>query len=280
MTRILLLILFFIITFGMTSCDFVSLLANTNEKQDDTVNSFNEGDGNQNDLENIIWFQGDDSESDAIEATVLWNGLHISRSLSTALSSAENSEIFAIDINTVPDASINRFVYNGKTYEEYSYERDELRNQLNKLQYLEKEGLYLKYGEALYTTGTPSGEKWAKELYEQKVAYYGAQILEKYIVDGAFSEMKVIEDITAIKNEIDDISRTLEAIRNEYSQITAEETFNYFKSKGYNVHLYPFRVLLYISKEDFSGLNVANVKRYVFSHASFDVSENDGPIDD
>ena len=76
-----------------------------------------------------------------------------------------------------------------------------------KLAQLLKQGDSLKYGEALYTTGTPDGEKWTKELYEQRVEFFGEDLLSKYIVDGEFLRKSVESDMKGLlnktKNELD-----------------------------------------------------------------------------
>ena len=76
-----------------------------------------------------------------------------------------------------------------------------------KLAQLLKQGDMLKYGEALYTTGTPDGEKWTKELYEQRVEFFGEDLLSKYIVDGEFLRKSVESDMKGLlnktKNELD-----------------------------------------------------------------------------
>ena len=65
----------------------------------------------------------------------------------------------------------------------------------DKLGQLLKQGDSLKYGEALYTTGTPDGEKWTKDFYEQRVDFYSEEFLAKYIVNGEFLRDKVVSDM-------------------------------------------------------------------------------------
>lgn len=77
----------------------------------------------------------------------------------------------------------------------------------DKLGQLLKQGDLLKYGEALYTTGTPDGEKWTKEFYEQRVEVFGKDLLSKYIVDGEFLRKSVESDMNGLliktANELD-----------------------------------------------------------------------------
>lgn len=79
----------------------------------------------------------------------------------------------------------NDYVYEGIPLRQIESLYDEERHMLGLMEELIKEGDYLKYGEALCTTGAPDGTVYARELYEEHVSYYGA-LLDKYIVDGEF----------------------------------------------------------------------------------------------
>jgi hypothetical protein len=79
----------------------------------------------------------------------------------------------------------------------------------------------LKYGDALYTTGTPDGEKWSQELYEREVALIGEDIIAKYIVDGEFLRDKVEADMEAIT-----------AKYNKYSSEITLDINNYLSANG------------------------------------------------
>ncbi|MCR5601148.1 MAG: dockerin type I repeat-containing protein [Ruminococcus sp.] len=86
------------------------------------------------------------------------------------------------------------YVYNGKTVAQYLKEWDEHDSYYEKYGQIFKDGDKLKYGEALYTTGTPDGEKWDKNWYDTRVAFYGEDFLAKYIVDGEFLRDKAEAD--------------------------------------------------------------------------------------
>lgn len=82
------------------------------------------------------------------------------------------------------------FVYKGKTMEEY---RKEYRKELAIKENLHTLLLYgdlLKYGEALYTTGTPDGTRWAESYYKSTIDTIGEDLLSKYIVNGEFLKEK------------------------------------------------------------------------------------------
>ena len=128
-----------------------------------------------------------------------WNGCaYVGGRLYEALTAGNADDVY--DILARPAVIDCTFLYEGKTLGEYQEAWDEERHLPEKLMMLLKEGESLKYGEALYETGTPDGEKWAKSFYEDLVAFFGSAILEKYIVDGEFLAEEVERDISAAQN--------------------------------------------------------------------------------
>ena len=95
-------------------------------------------------------------------------------------------------------AEITDFVYEGRTLADWATALDTEWERRTKLEELLKLGDALKYGAALYETGTPEGEKWAKSFYDDKVAFYG-ELLEQYIVDGVFLRDAVERDLAAMQ---------------------------------------------------------------------------------
>ena len=100
----------------------------------------------------------------------------------------------------------------------------------DKLGQLLKQGDSLKYGEALYTSGTPDGEKWTKDFYEQRVDFYGEEFLAKYIVNGEFLRDKVVSDMAEIttKENNSGLKATAEDI-NEYMRSNGISGFTYVR---------------------------------------------------
>ncbi|MBR5410498.1 MAG: hypothetical protein IK104_07475 [Clostridia bacterium] len=141
------------------------------------------------DDDSVIW---GDTHGTLPSAYVLWNGKQIDYYLWTVLQSDTSGKVIAIVASPAIDY---QFVYDGKTIARYEAEAYEERLLPEKLQRLLKEGETLKYGEDLYTIGTPDGEKWAKSLYEEKIAYYGEELLSRYIVNGDFLSDRVAADI-------------------------------------------------------------------------------------
>ncbi len=146
----------------------------------------------------VIWAEDMNSVNEFYEGFTVWHQFDsVGYRLYEALEAGDDDNIFAILARPSVDYT---FRYNGKTLAEYYTDMCNERNLSEILAQLLKEGDSLKYGEALYKTGTPSGEKWAQSWYEERIAYYGETILGKYIVNGEFLSGKVEQDIAAAKN--------------------------------------------------------------------------------
>ena len=124
-------------------------------------------------------------------ATVEWNGKRVTYALEAALQQ-EGAGTLTVVAAPYPDETAT---YQGTTLAAYEAAAEEENALPEKLWQLLKEGDALKYGDALYQTGTPEGEKWAEELYKERVAFYGEELLNKYIVDGEFLAAQVETDI-------------------------------------------------------------------------------------
>ena len=206
--------------------------------------------------------------TDDIRYKTVGNGLKVSRTLYEALLTASPFDTLTITVFATHDLKINDFVYNGKTYSEYYTERKNLETVLTKLKKLTSEGNYLKYGEALYTSGIPGGSKWSKESYEERISYYGVEMLEKYIVDSLFLETALKEDISKTQSEISNLRALEKTIENDYAICMANSTVELFKNKGYISYIVTLDeplVLIELSKEDFLTLTLEKTEAYRFS---------------
>ncbi len=150
---------------------------------------------------------------------IQWNGKTVTVSLYDILSDEKSkNSLIAIDVGFELD---DQFVYNGKTLAEYAAEADQEELRHGKLGLLLKLGDSLKYGDALYKTGTPAGEKWAKEYYEETVEKIGKDLIAQYIVDGAFLKEKLEADL-ANGNEAEPCRIACEAARKAYYQFVVD----------------------------------------------------------
>lgn len=123
-----------------------------------------------------------------------WGNKAVLRGLADALEEAPADRVFDILAHPYIDYG---FVFEGRTLAEYYSDMCEERNLPEILAQLLKEGDALKYGTALYESGTPEGEKWAQSLYEERIEFYGTGILDKYIADGEFLRGQVESDLEA-----------------------------------------------------------------------------------
>lgn len=148
----------------------------------------------------VVWLEPNEAESGSIssadensihaEASASatakrFGGWVVSGQLCAAWQDAPDSRI-AVLFSPVCHGNerFEAFVHEGRTRTEWEAYREMCFAEQEKRLMLLKEGDALKHGEALYTTGTPEGERWAKSLYDERVAYYGQAFLSRYIVDG------------------------------------------------------------------------------------------------
>ena len=149
---------------------------------------------------------GDNAVYLAYYDMVSWrNKTGVHRALAEALDAAKADEKVAILCHPPIDYD---FVHGGKTIAKHYKDFCEARLLVERMQTLLKLGDDLKYGEALYT-GNAEGDtstvtsytqtqpSWDKNFYEETVESIGADLLDKYIVDGAFRKEALERDLAA-----------------------------------------------------------------------------------
>ncbi len=227
------------------------------DKTDETKSNNNEASSVIPDA-TVIWGNANDEVEDV--GFVEWNDKLITSSLYNVLSDEKNNNILiAIGVGFDLD---NKFVYNGKTIAEYAVEADNERLLYDKLGQLLKLGDSLKYGEDLYKTGTPTGERWAKEFYEETVENFGKDLLEKYIVNGEFFKEKLESDIANYDKYTPCNDEYKIACENYYQFViqTAidgleNQSVNYERRNG-------VELVIYATVKDFSSIEIDNVSFY------------------
>ena len=204
----------------------------------------------------IIWGESNGEVQDM--GFCRWNGKMITLPLNSVLTDEKNKNcLIAIGVGFELDTE---FVYNGKTISEYEAAVDDAKLLIDRLGELLKAGDELKYGEALYKTGTPNGKKWAKQLYDETVERIGKDVLSTYIVDGEFLKEKLESDIAAYdaednsrENWDDAVAAYYEFIANEVARELKEQDVNCEVRKG---------LIVYVTIEEFSVLEIDNVMFY------------------
>ena len=201
-----------------------------------------------------------------------WNGKPVSYELYTVLNNTTDENTV---IAVYPQfKSSENYKYNGKTIAEYSEDVSSNKLLYEKLHQILKDGDQLKYGELLYTTGTPDGEKWAKELYEQRVEFYGEEFLAKYIVSGEFLRDKVEADIADFSTEPH--TALAEAIK-AYKKEMIQESIEQLKKQNikYDYSEASETLIINVTAEEFKVLSLENVSCYYIGAST---SSDDGFI--
>lgn len=198
--------------------------------------------------------------------SVEWNGLKLDYDLYVALNNAKDTDVFYIYAFYDKETPDN-FIYQDKIYSEYKSEKEKYSVLLDKLSALEKDGEYLKYGEAIYNEGLPNGEKWSKEYYDSKVAYYGEKMLGTYIVDGVLLVSDIRIDMVDVGTKIRELENILAEARELYRFKVAEEELQKFKSISQDATIKQGNIYFTITKKAFSNFSIENKDSYLFNIA-------------
>lgn len=230
-------------------------------------------------LDQIIWekesalsagglVSASESTSDSM-VSAKWDGWNMSGDLYLALEDAAPDTYVAVLVTRKYNytAKMN-FVYQGKTRGQWEVEREILETQQRKLEELSKEGEWLKYGTDLYTKGTPDGEKWTREMYEERVNYYGAYFLEQYIVNGSLLLSKIEQEMIRNDAHLTEISTLLVDLDAAYVTQCAEEDLLKFTEKGIHYALKKGHLYLFVTANELSELRVREKSKLFLSLAN------------
>ncbi|MBQ8372210.1 MAG: hypothetical protein IJX38_04660 [Clostridia bacterium] len=204
--------------------------------------------------------------------------------LEEALISAKDSDMLEIVIEPRNSGfpEISDLGADAEQYTEYQLELYGLyyvEDLLNELAY-SSDGEYLAYGEKIYTEGAADGKKWTKELYEEKLRYYGEDFLSEYIVNGVFLKDKAISDYEEALEKKSMISKAMSNIT--YSVVLAwtSSALELFTSEGYDVVGRIRSLRLTVSRIDFLNMNAEIASDYYFYLDGGIDPDADRPIDD
>lgn len=209
---------------------------------------------------------------------VHWNDKTVTSSLWEVLQSAAADDYLNIYVVMPVSVQDQDFTYKGKTLKEYSDIWDQSRELINKLEELHKVGEFLKYGEALYTTGTPTGEKWSKQLYDETVAYYGSELLNEYIVDSELLLDKIRSDTETAKKSVEAARREYTKACKEYQKSKLAAEYRKLKEQGINAGLSSTgnTLMILVTKTEFEGLKTDTAQEIIFTvEASAGSNRND-----
>lgn len=226
------------------------------------------------DIDKILWADANppvndtDKDSDHVDALAEWNGWTMDYSLYEALNRADETDFIAIVVQKNNSADLDSFNYNGTTWADLQARQAELRLLESRLIDFPKVGEQLKYGELLCTTGTPDGEKWTKELYEETVAYYGEDLIARYIIGGQFKADLLEEDLQACRNRISEIRIELEELQKAYRNSSVDDVEDTFVGSGVCTVARNGYVFLFVQKDELAKLEVDGKEHYLLSLAN------------
>ena len=211
---------------------------------------------NNNDIE-VKWATSEDSGEEGITT---WNGKNVSFRLNTALETDDSEIVYAIYARPFID---DNYTFEGKTLKDYYLDMANETNLPEKLLQLLKDGDSLKYGEELYTTGAPNGEKWVESLYNERVNFYGKELLSKYIVDGNFLKEKLEEDIK-VANNTTTAQEKYKKVKNNYLNDLAKSITGELQSEVSEIN---DGIIIYFKKDKFASFNPNNIDEWYFDLA-------------
>lgn len=187
----------------------------------------------------------------------LWNGKIIYGALYKAFGEYDDEHIFKV---TALCSSIDNFEYDNIDKYIAAIERPTLINRLIEF------GDELKYGEALYTTGTPEGVKWDKDYYDETVSFIGKELIEEYIVDGEFLRDKAERDHETACNELEAERELYEQAFYDYDTIVYGPLMKQLQEKGISCELKRNYHVLFIdiSENDLADITLDDPENWRF----------------
>lgn len=229
------------------------------------------------DADDIIWYVHDPGVPIPEPEYFTWNEFYVTWEFTWGMSKAEPSSYLAITANTraerYGDGIPDDYIIEGEYYADIRNRAKVLKDLCTKFDYLKSEGDLLKYGEALYTTGTPDGDLWDKEYYDERVAYYG-ELLEKYIVNGKFLIDDVMSDDSEATQTLIKLNRLMSQAYEEYVSYSINDLYTYLSEKGYCTINILGTLYIFIQKAEFEKLEI-DKKGYEFSLSSREAFEAD-----
>lgn len=252
--------------FAVIICSLIPLISNRIEEKPFRLPT---------DIDNIVWAKNGENEP-SLEFS-LWNGWRMNYFLGDALDKAADGQYFAL---RVTKSDFDDFIYDGKTAKERRIEIKEKYKSVDVLKQLLKEGDALKYGERLYTDGTPDGEKWAEEVFNERTEFYGYELLSTYIVGGEFDREGVCVAIDSASTEIKQLEKILRDAETAYGTSYLKATEKAFADAGICVIIKNGRLFVFVTRKQLAEFDIPEKEKYELSLAnrrSYEHEEGDVP---
>lgn len=231
----------------------------------------------------IVWSGSLSPEVDDFCYSVEWNGIQCSPSLVEALSKySGDGAVLAVTVTRPGEVIPGEFIFDGESYAMLVKNHEELFLLNNKYGGLRKQGHELKYGDALLTTGNAEGVRWAKELYEETVSFYGKEFLDRYIVDGEFLSGQLTDDAEKVNEELFEAEAKLFRAIDSFNELSAEREAKIFLAYGIPFEIIDNRLCIFVTAAELAGLSLKDIPQYLFSHAvkegaGFDLDRDQWP---
>ena len=230
-------------------------------------------------IDQIIWAENESittsvssslsAETSDSMALMHRNGWPLSGALYLALEAADSESYIAILVRRSYDyTAMMNFSYQGKTRAEWQVEHEILSTQQRKLGEFSKEGQWLKYGEALYTTGTPDGERWSRALYEERVDFYGEYFISQYVQNGELLTEKIEQEMAANEVRLAELSLILIDLNDAYIAQNAQEDLDKFASRDIHCVLKNGCLYLFVTKDELDHLKIPKKSKYMLHLAN------------
>ena len=224
------------------------------------------------------------SEASSMDFCLFWwkNKISMYGDLYWAINDNPNGT-FAVTAKYRPTPqNVTGFTYEGKTLYQLAVEADNERMMPEKMAELLKVGDELKYGTALYETGTPDGIKWDRAFYEEQVAYFG-NLLDKYIVDGRFLSDQLKADIEIYN--VTSAERMYKLAYNAYLETILPETLKVLSENNIKCERAPYStdsLNIVVTADELENLPLERMEFWVFSLTNNDLKGSqpaNNPVD-
>ena len=224
------------------------------------------------------------SEASSMDCCLFWwkNKISMYGNLYWAINDNPNGT-FAVTAKYRPTPEkVSGFTYEGKTLYQLAVEADNERMMPEKMAELLKVGDELKYGTALYETGTPDGIKWDRAFYEEQVAYFG-NLLDKYIVDGRFLSDQLKADIEIYN--VTSAERMYKLAYNAYLETILPETLKVLSENNIKCERAPYStdsLNIVVTADELENLPLERMEFWVFSLTNNDLKGSqpaNNPVD-
>ena len=208
--------------------------------------------------------------------------LNVSGELKEAIENSPDAQFTVLAVYCPTTADITDFVYEGKTLGEIAIDADNERILPEKMTDLLKNGEALKYGTALYETGTPDGEKWDRDFYEKKVEFIGAELIAKYIVDSRFLREQLEVDLAVVQVYNETSAREKYKLAyNAYLDTFMPEVVNRLIAENIDCKRAEYSnnaVEMYVTAQQLENLPLENADNWYFELSGGDLKSETGVV--